>query len=438
MATIVEIPLDGRPNASNVHDGHDTDSIRSANGADTSSVDHANVGAAGTPAAPATRVGWGQWFGAHATNLGNIATRLAVTVGIPTFCREVARRGPLAMLATAAPPLSVVGGATFGAVVPIALQVGAIVRDATNHTQTRTSLASHVVSIMMVGGTMTALAATGGLAAAAPALIAANAVYTPMRDLLQYYLQLNDNNNGTARHPFTLTAVGASAVTYGFNQMAVGSGMDALGASLSHRFLELNGNPATTTWQGAMLSASGHAVGRSIMNLGGETLDEVVLRGLQAATAGTTDNGSLEVRMGLRPAAQRTWTAVVGQILNTHSGRQTLFAAAFNVAYAIDAAQADRVPAARLGHIENAASSAILAVGYPAFLGAHFHNTPATGAAGETGSAPAVPAPVVVAAADGPPASPTGGPGTTRLHRGIGPDAKSDDSSTNSVINIRL
>jgi hypothetical protein len=97
------------------------------------------------------------------------------------------------MLQTAAPTVATGLGAT-AALTPIALQVVGMARDARNGTQTKSSLASRVALIGLTGGAIVGLAATGGLQAAAPALMAANLIYTPMRDVAQYVLKLGDNN----------------------------------------------------------------------------------------------------------------------------------------------------------------------------------------------------------------------------------------------------
>jgi hypothetical protein len=243
------------------------------------------------------------------------------------------------MLQTAAPTVATGLGAT-AALTPIALQVVGMARDARNGTQTKSSLASRVALIGLTGGAIVGLAATGGLQAAAPALMAANLIYTPMRDVAQYVLKLGDNNE-----QLPAEAIASAASSYFLNQVAVGEAMDA----------------AADVLHPALPSLAAHALGRSVVNMTGETVDETTFRGLQAYTTG---NNQLEVSLSHRPLAEYSWESAASQLLDTHASRASLFSAAYGAAYAGGARGLSDTAV-------NVLAAATLGAGYAPFVGVH-------------------------------------------------------------------
>lgn len=278
----------------------------------------------------------------HLKNISNIMARNFASVAIPTAAREVARHAVLEPIAAAAPMTAAAVG-VVAAGMPIVQHVGGLIRDSNNGTQTFTSVASRVVHIVAVGSGVTAAVAIGGipaLTAMAPALVAANAVYTPSRDAVQYGLQLTDNNPRISG-----TATGLSAAAYGLNQYMVGTAMDGLSSALTRPF----GNVAA------------NAVGRAAVNFVGETVDEVFNRG---TTAIVTGNPALKVSLNIRTSQEHTPSAVESQILNSNAGRSSLFTTAISAATAVGFSGGG-------DNAQNGTVAAVLGGLYPAFVGAH-------------------------------------------------------------------
>lgn len=248
-------------------------------------------------------------IGVCARNLGVPLARNIISVGIPTAIREAIRRGPLAMLSTASPY------ATFGlgigaCTLPIVTEIIGLARDQRNGNQTPLALLSRVLLIMAVGSTCVTAIAMGTLTTAAPALIAANVFYTPLRDVAQYFIQVGGGyENGTSQG-----ATALSAAAYFINQLAVNFGMDAVVAAL----------------QPALSAIVSNIIGRSVLNVVGETADDIVSRYLNAiATSRTTPTFTL----GLRSRQDINRTTAYDQIFNINSSRSSLFATLFNFAY---------------------------------------------------------------------------------------------------------
>ncbi|WP_455285561.1 hypothetical protein [Cupriavidus necator] len=286
------------------------------------------------PAAPPADPGFAwRW----ANNVAAIVGRNVVSVGVPTFARELGRRGIAAPLLTAAGPTASYVSGSMAALLPLAYQLGGLYRDANAGTQTVASLSSRVANIMLLGSTFTALAATGHLVAAAPALLAANLIYTPLRDMLQYGLRLSDNNPG-----LSLPATVVSAGLYGVNQTLVGQGMDMAASALR-------------PYVGEMWS---HALGRAAINVLGETADELSFR---VMTSAMTNDQPLQITLAGRPRDEWTVGTALDQLLVTHAGRSTLFASAFSMAYA----------AQREGWAGHGVVGGTLAGGYVPFIYLH-------------------------------------------------------------------
>lgn len=270
-------------------------------------------------------------LGRMGRNLEYSALRNIVSVGIPTAVREAMRRGPLAMLASAAPNVSL-GLAVGSCVTPILLEIIGLARDRNNGNQTAISVLARVLLIMAVGTSVITTFALGALPAAAPALIAANLFYTPLRDISQYFVQLRGGySRGTSQ-----MATGLSAATYFFNQLVVNFGMDEVARALE---------PAL----GEIVSNMG---GRALVNIAGETADEMVSRYLNEFLTRTSDSQlTPTISLGLRSGEEINITTISDQLLNVHASRSSLFATVFNVAYSI--------PSSVLSNIASSASAAI-------------------------------------------------------------------------------
>ncbi|MBE5254236.1 hypothetical protein [Mixta mediterraneensis] len=221
---------------------------------------------------------------------------------------------------------------------PVVLQLAAIAQDINKGIQTPESLRSRLANIALVVGTGTALAATGGLSVATNALIAAVFVYVPVRDLSQYFLQLQDNNKG----PLNIKATVFSATAYAGNQFAVDQGMDMLSDAL----------------EPAMGKLAANIVGRALVNIGGETLDELTSRG---ANAYVSNNPELKIDIDFRPKDEITRKTILDQLCNTLASRASLFSASFSGAYSTPVQ----------GILNSMVVGGILGAGYTPFVYSH-------------------------------------------------------------------
>ncbi len=339
----------------------------------------------------ATDESWSQSIQRNGTNIALSLARNTASVAVPTFCREMTRRTLLSQMVQASTTAGVAGAVVAGGALPIGLQAYGLWRDNHNGTQTTLSVASRVAQILATGSILTALAATGGtaaLAAAAPALMGANFVYTPMRDAVQYFLRLGDNNNSSRERPMSLGATAISAGVYGANQTGVGYGMDQLSSVLTPQI-----NPGTTTqgltqqpttdvttsssgllttslattpkpletWNESLAKGLGNGLGRGLVNLAGETFDDLVSRYTQTILNGTKDGKPLEFTLGIRPVNESTWTSFADQVTDAHASRSNLFASALSAAYLADSKGANE-------HVVNAVVGGVLAALYPTFV----------------------------------------------------------------------
>lgn len=315
-------------------------------------------------------------------NVGAVAARNLVSVLPQTAAREAVRAYLTPALAAAPAGVATAAGAVAAAA-PIVQNFVGLVRDIQNGTSSRTRVISRTAMMVTTGGFLAASAATGTLAAAAPALVAANAIYTPLRDLVQYNVQLKDNN----QQPANMKRVLGSAAAYGVNQGLVNEAMDRVAGAARGRFeaetsvrsgvttdgtpqvstaaLETHTNPSASV--GVDVPSSGYVLARSAgfaaANFAGETLDELTLRGATALQQGNLSN--LQISVGWRPQDERTWSAVADQAFTTNAARSTLFANAYMGAYAIPSPP---------GAASDAVVGSILGGLYTAFI--KVHDTP--------------------------------------------------------------
>lgn len=317
-------------------------------------------------------------------NVGAVAARNLVSVLPQTAAREAVRAYLTPALAAAPAGVATAAGAVAAAA-PIVQNFVGLVRDIQNGTSSRTRVISRTAMMVTTGGFLAASAATGTLAAAAPALVAANAIYTPLRDLVQYNVQLKDNNNN--QRPANMKSVLGSAAAYGVNQGLVNEAMDQVAGAARGRFeaettvrsgvttdgtpqvstaaLEAHTNPSASL--GVDVPSNGYVLARSAgfaaANFAGETLDELTLRGATALQQGNLSN--LQISVGWRPQDERTWSAVADQAFTTNAARSTLFANAYMGAYAIPSPP---------GAASDAVVGSILGGLYTAFI--KVHDTP--------------------------------------------------------------
>lgn len=247
----------------------------------------------------------------YTKNMSVTICRNLLSVAIPTAMREYVRRAVLPVLFKDIPHrfIPTMGGIAAG--LPIALQLFAITRDICRGTQTPETLCARLTNILLVLGTGSALVATGGMAAATNALIAAIFVYVPLRDIAQYVVMLKDNN----KNEFHFSPTVKSAVSYAGNQIAVDQGMEILSNAL-------------TPFMGPVVA---NMVGRAIMNTVGETGDELTYRGFSASQQ---KNPSLELSLHFRSLETISLETAIDQIANTLTSRACIFSASFSSAFA--------------------------------------------------------------------------------------------------------
>lgn len=274
----------------------------------------------------------------HAKNMGLTIGRNLVSVAIPTAMREYVRRAVLPALFKNTPRYlaPTIGGITAG--LPVALQLFAIARDVYRGTQTAETLRARVANILLVMATGSALVASGGLSAAANALIAAVFVYVPFRDLAQYFVMLKDNN----KSEFHFAPSWKSAASYAVNQLAVDQGMDILSNALTP----------------LMGPVAANMLGRAIMNTAGETCDEFTCRGFMAQQQ---QNPGLKMSLNVRTTKQVSLESALDQIANTLTSRACIFSASFSTGYAMPFS----------GVLNSALVGATMGCGYVPFIYAH-------------------------------------------------------------------
>lgn len=276
-------------------------------------------------------------------NAGLALVRNLFTVGISTALREYVNRGLLRPLFEDNPLMArTLGGAAIG--FPIALQLIAIARDMRAGTQTPASLRARLANISLTGLSGAAVAATGGLTLAASAMIAAVFVYVPLRDFMQYFLQLGDNNSGELH----LCATGKTTTLYTFNQTAVDQAMEML----SNALIPVVGS-----------SLIANMLGRAIINIAGETGDELAFREFNAHEE---SNLQLQFSLGFRRKDDISLQTALDHICNTLASRASLFSSAFANAYAVPFG----------GILNSMVVGATMGAGYIPFIYTHAQRSP--------------------------------------------------------------
>ncbi|MGV3344757.1 hypothetical protein ACGVWS_03090 [Enterobacteriaceae bacterium LUAb1] len=252
------------------------------------------------------------WLERQAYNALAIISRNAASVCIPTAIREIMRNLVFAQVPAG------MGAVTLGFVAgysPCVTQFIGLYRDHLNHTDTRLTIAGRILCIALAGGSTTTLIAIGAMTpSAAAALAAANFVYTPLRDFVQYYIQRKDNLSVDARCEQLSSVIGA--VAYIPNQFLVNEGMQYLADTLEK-------------YTGSVMSK---VLARPAINFLGECMDDTVSLGSKAYLSGT----NLEAHTRYSTPAERTSQKAKDQVLNVNASRSAFSAAVFNSAFGVD------------------------------------------------------------------------------------------------------
>lgn len=273
-----------------------------------------------------------------AKNLGLSLGRNLLSVGIPTAAREYVRRGIGPHIPDTA--LKAMGGVACG--LPVALELIGLARECYNNTYTKESLTARIANILTVSAASTGLVVSGNFIAAAPTLIAAIFCYVPMRDAIQYFVQLSDNNDSGINGKATLGA----STAYVANQTAV----DQLITILSD---------ALTPYVG---SVSANVLGRAIANIAGESTDDMTNSGFNALAK---KNDNLQFSLSFRAKEDMTLASALDQVFTTLAGRASLFTTGFAVAYTLPLS----------GILASAAVGLTLGLGYIPFVYSHDQKT---------------------------------------------------------------
>lgn len=279
----------------------------------------------------------------HAKNMGKALSRNMLSVGIPTAMREYMAKNVLPFLLRNAPAGANIALAGIAIATPIALQLMGIARDLHAGTQTRASLAARLANIALITGAGSALVASGGAVAAANALVAAVFVYVPLRDAIQYFVRLGDNNKPS----ICLNVCSKSAAAYAVNQVLVSEGMELLARALE----PLLGHTAA------------NMVGKAIVNTTGEAVDEMTYRCINSLQQ---QNPSLQLNVTSRKAEELNLKTATDQLLNTIASRSALFATTFSAANAVPFS----------GVLNSMVIGASLGAGYLPFFYSHAQSAP--------------------------------------------------------------
>lgn len=247
----------------------------------------------------------------HGKNISQALGQKLLSVGISTAVREyMTRRGFPALLQPLPASVSVSLGA-FALATPIVLQLAGIARDTCNGRQTASSLGARLTNLALMTGAIAALSATVGIGVATNALLAAIFVYVPLRDIIQYFLPLRDNNPPG----INLCASASTALLYSVNQTLVSEGMNVLSAAL----------------QPALDHDLAEVCGKALVNTVGETVDEITWRRLNAQCK---QNSSLRLQWQVRKRHDINPQTLTDQLLNTIAARAALFGTSYSVSAA--------------------------------------------------------------------------------------------------------
>nr|WP_310616488.1 hypothetical protein [Pantoea cypripedii] len=282
-------------------------------------------------------------FSQFLNNFRTVFSRNLASVGLSTAAREVVRHGVLSHLSTVAPAAVTTAGVISG-LLPVLLQFAGLATDVYQGRQTAQSNCARLANIVMVTGAMAGLACSGGLAAAAPALISAFWVYVPVRDLCQYFLTLRDNATPAAVLPAVICAAGAYAV----NQTLVCLAMAHVADSLA-----------------ALGPVTANVVSATSLNIIGETVEHITCRQLHAYF---TDAGALQIDCHLRSGKEINWQNVSDLITIPIASRSSLFAATYANTFAIQGGD----------FVDSVTAAGSLALGYPMFIYSAEHKSDLT------------------------------------------------------------
>lgn len=297
-------------------------------------------------AAPGCYLAWRSASSSVGKNVTNVLMRNAVSVGLPTAIREGLRHA----ISEAFSDTVKIGLGGAAILMPLVLEIVGAYRDSQNGTATATTMASRAVKGTLVLAAGIAAVSTGMLAAAGPALATATFLYAPLRDLVQYFLQLRDNNPDGINAAATVLSAGI----YGINQTLVFQAMTTL----------------VTAFEPEMGKAAANAAARAIMNIIGETLDEFTYRGLTNCFAGRS-LGSLDITLSCRSFSEINASTAADQVFNSNAGRSGLCVTALATAFALPW---------HAGWANSAATAASLSTGYPCFIYGHDQRRPSSAA----------------------------------------------------------
>lgn len=266
-------------------------------------------------------------------NFHAVFSRNLASVGLSTAARELVRHGVLPHLSAIAPVAVTTAGAICG-LIPAFLQLAGLANDVYQGRHTVQSNCARLANIALLTAAMAGLSCSGGLAAAAPALISAFCVYVPVRDLCQYFLPLSDNAASAA----VLPAIACAAGAYAVNQTLVCLAMAYVSEALS-----------------ALGPVVANVVSATSLNVVGETVEHMTYRQLHAYF---TDAGALQVNCHLRSGEQINWQSVGDLITIPIASRSVLFASTYANTFAIQGGK----------FVESVTAAGTLALGYPLFI----------------------------------------------------------------------
>lgn len=218
-------------------------------------------------------------------------------------------------------------------VTPLILQILGFFRDYCNDGLNRAVFLARISNVIFVAATAICLWYSGNLGDAALSQMA-GLTYVLLRDFTQFFYSLTDNTSGD----ISFTNVLMSSAAYVGIQTAVNYGMGACS------------NDA--------LGLPAGIFSRMAINLGGETLDESIYRGLNSLDA---RNPPLDVRVARRHKKNITGKAVLDQILNTLASRSALISSAYSVSRALPLGQ----------RFANEIVGGVMGGAYPGFIYAH-------------------------------------------------------------------
>lgn len=276
----------------------------------------------------------------YASNMGAVLLRNTLSVAVETGIREYVRRGALSETFANLPRSSLALIYFIAITTPLVLQLCGLARDYSNGGLNGSVFMGRLSSLLFVSVTGMCLWYSNNFEHAA-LLLVAGLVYVLLRDSVQFIFPLQDNNSDQ----LSLAAVASSGILYSVNQTAVDIGMDAVSEALS----------------GSMSGLMANIVGRSAVNLIGESGDEFCYRGISAYRK---KNRALSVKLTMRNKDDFTRKAIMDCTLNTIASRASIIISAYAVAKVLPF---DGYPA-------SAIVGSIMGGAYPGFAYAHNQN----------------------------------------------------------------